>query len=122
MHRQRLDRRRQKNLAFLTSESGLSKKWLAIAHENRRNEAYARFGARLTLQMARTIVMSNRMHKKGLDGRPRKNLAFLTSESGSPEKWCAIAHKNRQNKAYARFGARLTLHMGRTICDGQPYA
>ena len=92
MHRQGLDGRLRKNLVFLTSESGSPKKWCAIAHEKRRNEAYARFGARLTLQMARTIrdgqpyaytmswpgqsVMANRMHRQGLDGRPRKNLAF----------------------------------------------
>ena len=55
------------------------------------------------------------MHRQGLDGRPRKNLAFLTSESGSPKK-C------RRNEAYALFGARLTLQMARTIGDGQPYA
>uniref|UniRef100_A0A3Q7H3F9 Uncharacterized protein n=1 Tax=Solanum lycopersicum TaxID=4081 RepID=A0A3Q7H3F9_SOLLC len=67
-------------------------------------------------------VMDNRMHKQGLDGRPRKNLAFLTSESGSPKKWCAIAHENRRNEGYARFGARLTFQMGRTSRDGQPYA
>ena len=67
-------------------------------------------------------VMANRMHRQGLDGRTRKNLAFLTSESGSPKKWCAIAHENRRNEAYARFGARLTLQMGRTSRDGQQYA
>ena len=104
------------------SESGSPKKWCAIAHENRRNEAYARFEARLTLQMARTIRDGQPLHRKGLDGRPRKNLAFLTSQSGSPKKWCAIALVNRRNEAYARFGARLTLQMARTIRDGQPYA
>ena len=67
-------------------------------------------------------VMANRMHKQGLDGRPRKHLAFLTSKSGSTKKWCAIAHENRRNEAYARFGARLTLTMGRKSLDGQPYA
>ena len=122
MHRQCLDGRPRTNLAFLTSESGSSKKWCAIAQENRRNEAYARFGARLTLQMAGQSVMANRMHKQGLDGRPRKNLAFLTSESVSPKKWCAMALENRQNEAYARFGARLTLQIGRTSRDVQPYA
>ncbi|TMW96295.1 hypothetical protein EJD97_007616 [Solanum chilense] len=66
--------------------------------------------------------MANRMHRKGLDRCPRKNLAFLTSESGSPKKWCAIAHENRRNEGYARFGARLTFQMGRKSRDGQPYA
>ena len=66
--------------------------------------------------------MANRMHRQGLDGRPRKNLAFLTLESGSPKKWCAIAHENHRNEAYARFGARLTHQMGRTSRDGKPYA
>ena len=33
-----------------------------------------------------------------------------------------IAHENRLNEAYARFGARLTLQMARKIRDGQPYA
>uniref|UniRef100_A0A3Q7IE04 Uncharacterized protein n=1 Tax=Solanum lycopersicum TaxID=4081 RepID=A0A3Q7IE04_SOLLC len=114
MHRQGLDGRPRKNLAFLTLESGSPKKWCAIAHENCRNEAYARFGARMALQIGRT----------SRDGqpRPRKNLAFLTSESGSPKKWCAIANENRRNEAYARFGARLTLQMGRTSRDGKPYA
>ena len=59
------------------------------------------------------------MHIKGLDGRPQKNLAFLTLESGSPKKLCAIAHENRRNEGYARFGARLAFQMGRTSCDGQ---
>ena len=63
--------------------------------------------------------MANRMHRQGLDGRPRKHLAFLTSESGSPKKWYAIAHENRRNKGYARFGARLTLKMGRTSHEGK---
>ena len=63
-----------------------------------------------------------RVHRRGLDGRPRKNLAFLTSESGSPKKWCAIAHENRQNVGYARFGARLTFKMGWTVREGQPDA
>ena len=67
-------------------------------------------------------MMANRMHRQGLDGRPRKNLAFLTLESGSPKKSCAIAHENRRNEGYARFGARLTFQMGRTSRDGQPYA
>ena len=66
--------------------------------------------------------MVNRMHRQGHDGRPRKHLAFLTSESGSPKKWYAIAHENRQNEAYARFGARLTFQMGWKSRDGQPYA
>ena len=67
-------------------------------------------------------VMANRMHRKGLDGCPRKYLAFLRSKSGSTKKWCAIAHENHQNEGYARFGARLTYQMGRTSLDGQPYA
>ena len=62
------------------------------------------------------------MHRQGLDGRPIKNLAFLTSESGSPKKWFAIAHENHRNKEFARFGARLTFQMGRTDRDGQPDA
>ena len=64
--------------------------------------------------------MANRMHRQGLDGRPRKNLAFLTSESGLPNKSCAIAHQNRRNEGYARFGARLTFKMGQMGRDGQP--
>ena len=67
-------------------------------------------------------MLANRMHRQGLDRRPRKNLEFLTSEFGSSKKWCAIAHENRRNETYARFGARLTLQMGRTNRDGQPYA
>ena len=67
-------------------------------------------------------VMANRIHRQGFDRRPRKNLAFLMSESGSPKKWWAIAHENHWNEGYARFGARLTFQIGRTIRDGQPYA
>ena len=62
------------------------------------------------------------MHRQGLDGRPQKNLAFLTLESGSPKKWFAIAQENHRNEGYARFRARLTFQMGRTSRDGQPYA
>ena len=86
MHRQGLEGRPRKNLAFLTSEFGSPKKWFTIAHENHRNEGDAHFGARLTFQMGRKAVMANRMHRQGLDRRLRKNLAFLTSESGSPKK------------------------------------
>ena len=67
-------------------------------------------------------VMTNRMHIQGLERRPQKNLAFFTSDSGSPKKWFTIAHKNRRNEGYARFGARLALKMVRTGCDGQPAA
>ena len=67
-------------------------------------------------------MMANRMHRQGLDGRPQKNLAFLTLESGSPKKWCAIAYENRRNEGYARFEAHLTFQLGRKSCDGQPYA
>ncbi|MEB3639128.1 hypothetical protein VFJ35_03980 [Enterococcus faecalis] len=62
------------------------------------------------------------MHRQRLDGRPRTNLAFLTSESRSPKKWCAIAHENRQNEGYARSGARLTFQTAQKTRDGQPYA
>ena len=63
-------------------------------------------------------MIAIRIDRQGLDGRPRKNLAFLTSESESPQKMV----ENRQNEAYARFEARLTLQMGRTSRDGHPYA
>ena len=79
MHRQGLDGRPQKNLAFLTSESGSPKKWCAIAHENRRNKGYARFGARLTFKIGRMGREGNQVNIQGLDGRPQKNLAFFTS-------------------------------------------
>ena len=62
------------------------------------------------------------MHRQGLDGRPQDFFAFLTSECGSPKKWFAIAHENRRNEGYARFGARLTIKMGGTVREGQPDA
>ncbi|TMW82992.1 hypothetical protein EJD97_003426 [Solanum chilense] len=65
------------------------------------------------------IVSTNRMNIQGLYRRPQKISTFLTSESGSPKKWCAIAYENRRNKKYARFGARLTFKMGRTGREGQ---
>ena len=52
------------------------------------------------------------MHNQGFEGRPHKFFHFLMSESGSPEKWLSIAHENRRNEGYARFGARLTFKMG----------
>ena len=67
-------------------------------------------------------VMTNRMHRQRLHGHARQNLAFLTSDSRSPKKWCAIAHENRQNEAYARSGARLTFQTTQKTRDGQPYA
>ena len=66
--------------------------------------------------------MANRMHRQGLDGRPQKKLAFLTSEFKSPQKWFAIAHENCRNEGYARFRTRLTFKMGRTGHEGQPNA
>ena len=59
------------------------------------------------------------MHREGLDGRPQKNFAFLTSESGSPKKSFAIAHENHRNEGYARFEARLTFKMGWKGREGQ---
>ena len=59
------------------------------------------------------------MHRQGLDGCPQKKLAFFTLESGSPKKWFAIAHENRRNEGYARFEARFTFKMGRTVSQGQ---
>ena len=58
LHRQVIKGRTQKNLEFLTLESGIPKKWFAIAHENHRNEGYARFGARLTMKMDCTCCES----------------------------------------------------------------
>ena len=66
--------------------------------------------------------MANRMHRQGLERHPRKNLAFLMSESGSPKKWFPIEHENHQNDGYARFEARLTFKMGQTGREGKPYA
>ena len=66
--------------------------------------------------------MANRMHIQGHDECLRKNLAFLTSKSESLKKWFSIAHENRRNEGYARFGARLTFKMGPTGLEGQPDA
>ena len=54
MRRQGLKGRRQIFSTFLTLESGSPKKWFAIAHENRRHEGYARFGAHFNFKMGRT--------------------------------------------------------------------
>ena len=66
-------------------------------------------------------VRTKHIHRQGLEGRPQKNLAFLTLEYGSPKKWFVIAHENHQNEGYARYGARLTFKMGRTGHEGQPH-
>ena len=57
------------------------------------------------------------MCRQGLDGCPRKILAFLTSEYGSPKKWFAIADKNRLNRGYVRLRDHLALKMGRTVLE-----
>ena len=62
------------------------------------------------------------MHRQGLEERPQKKLTFLTSESRSPKKWFVIAHENRRNEGYDRFGARLTFKIGWTGREGQPDA
>ena len=67
-------------------------------------------------------MRDKRMHRKGLDGCPQKNLAFMMSESGLSKKWFAIAHENRRNEGYARFVARLIIKNGRTGREGQPDA
>ena len=51
-----------------------------------------------------------------------KKFGIFDVEIQITQKWCAIAHENRLNEAYARFGAHLTLQMGRTSSDGQLYA
>ena len=51
MHRQGLEGRLPKKLAFFMLESGSPKKRFAIAHENRQNRRYAHFRARLTFKM-----------------------------------------------------------------------
>ena len=66
--------------------------------------------------------MDNRMHRQGHDGRPRKYLAFSTSESGSPKKLFAIAHENHRYEWNARLKARLTFKMGDNGREGQPDA
>ena len=77
-------------------------------------------GLVLPLKWVGGAVRANRMPRQGLDGGSQINLAFLTSESGSPKKWFAIAHEKCRNKGYSRFGARLTFKMGRTGREGQP--
>ena len=67
-------------------------------------------------------MKDNQMHRQGHDERPQKKLAFLTSESGSPKKRFAIAHKNHRNEGNACFGACLSFKMGMTIREGQPDA
>ena len=62
------------------------------------------------------------MHRQGLDERPQKNLAFLTSESESPKKWFPLEHENRRNEGYSRFETRLTFKMARTSREGKRYA
>ena len=62
------------------------------------------------------------MHRKGIDRHPQKKFVFLTSESGSPKKWFAIAHENHLYGGYVRFAARLTFKMCRTFREGQPDA
>ena len=51
MHRQGLEGRPGKNLAFFTSKSVSPQKLFAIGHKYRRDEQYACFGARLTFKM-----------------------------------------------------------------------
>ena len=53
-NRMHIQGRPQILFAFLTSESRSPKKWFAIAHENRRNEGYASFKARLTFKIGWT--------------------------------------------------------------------
>ena len=120
LHSQGLIGRPQKNLAFLTSKSGSPKKWFAIAYENCRNWGMLASGLVWPWKWVGLAVMANWLHKQSLDRRPHKNLAFLTTESGSPKKWFAIAHENRRNEGYARFRACLTLQMGRTGREGIP--
>ena len=55
--------------------------------------------------------MANRMHRQGLEGRPQKKFDIFDVGILITQKWCAIAHENRRNEAYARFGARLTLQI-----------
>ena len=90
MHRQGLDGCLRKHLAFLTSESGSPKN--GVLYHTKIVEMWRMLASGLVLpsKLAGKSMMANRMHRQGLDGRPRKNLASLTSESGSPKKWCAI--------------------------------
>ncbi|TMW83499.1 hypothetical protein EJD97_001524 [Solanum chilense] len=67
-------------------------------------------------------VKANRMHSKGLDGRPQFFFGIFDVGIWITQKWFAIGHENRLNGVYALFGARLTLKMGRTGRDGQPTA
>ena len=66
--------------------------------------------------------MANRMQRQGLDGRPRKQFVIFDVGIRITEKMVCIAHENRRNEGYARFGARLTFQMGRTSRYGQLYA
>ena len=79
-----------KKFCIFDARIWITQKWFAIAHENRRNEGYAR----LPSKWIEWAVRANRMHIQGVDEHPQKNLAFLTSESGSLKNLFARAHEN----------------------------
>ena len=66
-------------------------------------------------------VMANHMHRQGLDGHPRKNLAFLTSESGWPKN-CGYSTRKSSKWGVCSLRARLTLLIGLTSRDAKLYA
>ena len=122
MHRQGLNGCLQKNLAFLTSESGSPKKWCAIPHENRRNEAYARFGARLTLQMGRTSRDVQTYALTRSWGTSTKKFTIFDVGIRITKKMMCYSTRKSLKWGVCSLRARLTLQMGRTRRDGQPYA
>ena len=83
---------------------------------------YARFGARFTFEMGRTVHEANWMHWQDLDERPQKKYGIFDFGIQITQKWFAIAHENRRNEGYASFKARLTFKIGRTGREGKPYA
>ena len=59
------------------------------------------------------------MHRKGLDGRPQKNLGIFYVGFRITQKMVYNSTQKSSKEGYARFGARLTFKMGRTDRNGQ---
>ena len=68
------------------------------------------------------VVKANRMHIQRLDGRPQEHFGIFEVGIRITQKIVSYSTRKLSKWGYARFGACLTLKMGRNEREGQPDA
>ena len=106
LHSQGLDGRPQKIWTF---DVGIFITQKMVCHRTRKSSKWGVCTLWGSLDIKKWVgldMIDYQMHSQGLNRRPQKLLAFLTSKSGLPKKWFAIAHENhRKWRVFALWGS-----------------